>query len=188
MERVWDYFMRRKGILGLVLVISAVAGFIGYRALDQNHTIPDHTYIAIANWGEDSRLAGDSLADSSEIQIPLTGGESSTPTYIVISPKDLVQLPAPETPPSVEDNMPASPDSLEDIFIALGEPVIDRANPVTADTLTEMAPDVEVPLVGEMKDESGVVMSGGPLNILLSGISFMLIILFGYLIYQHFYR
>ncbi len=93
MERVWDYFMRRKGLLGLVLLISAVIGFASYYIYDQFHHIPDHTYITIANWGEDTQATTAYVDDIPEVAIPLTGGESSEPFLSVMSPRDVVMLP-----------------------------------------------------------------------------------------------
>lgn len=194
--------MRRKGLLGLVLLASAIAGFVGHHLYYQAHHIPDHTYITIADWGEDPRLA-----ETPEVEVPLTGGESAEPFFSVMSPRDLVQLPA-RTVESV------SPD---EIAIALGDPLPEENNngaidtdvaetPSSADTNmdvsaspedadadvdVDVANDIDVPLLGEQSSDVSDPASKSPRkshNILLFISGFIVFGFFSYLTYQHFRR
>lgn len=202
--------MRRKGLLGLVLLASAIAGFVGHHLHYQAHHIPDHTYITIADWGEDPRLA-----ETPEVEVPLTGGESAEPFFSVMSPRDLVQLPA-HTVESV------SPD---EIAIALGDPLPEENNNYVADTDAVETPssadtnmdantppegvdadvdvnaledanadvtdDIDVPLLGEQETNTSASDSKSPRkshNILLFISGFIVFGFFSYLTYQHFRR
>lgn len=204
--------MRRKGLLGLVLLASAIAGFVGHHLYYQAHHIPDHTYITIADWGEDPRLA-----ETPEVEVPLTGGESAEPFFSVMSPRDLVQLPA-HTIEAV------SPD---EIAIALGDPLPEKNNndvvdtdvaetPSSADTNMDVnvspegadvdvdvnaledadadadaAEDIDVPLLGKQESSASASDSKSPRkshNILLFISGFIVFGFFSYLTYQHFRR
>lgn len=191
--------MRRKGLLGLVLLASAIAGFVGYHLYYQAHHIPDHTYITIADWGEDPQLA-----ETPEVEVPLTGGESAEPFFSVMSPRDLVQLPAHiieavspdeiaialgDTLPEKNDNdtidtdvaeTPSSEDAGTDVDINALE-----------DTNADAAEDIDVPLLGEQETSVSASASKSPRkshNILLFISGFIVFGFFSYLTYQHFRR
>ncbi len=82
MIKVWDYFMRRKSLLLLMLVLFSAGGVLSYRALQSCAVDRPVEYIRI-----------DSLP---VVEIPRTGGEASDPepsqTFSVMNPNDVTSL------------------------------------------------------------------------------------------------
>lgn len=190
MERVWDYFMRRKGLLALVLLISATGSFFSYRMLDQSRQRLNHTYITISNWGD----------EAPEVTIPLTGGESSLPTFSVMPPREVVRIfsadseiieqdipeesnEANSSEPSIEE-APTSEPTPADIAIALGEPIAN--NESSSEDLPDSTPEVAVPDLGmSTADSSDCKTSLNP-SLIISLLATLLVL--GYFTYQHYRR
>lgn len=78
MMKLWDYFMRRKTLLVLTVMVFAVSSFLTYRALNTRVKADIPQYISIENWGTD------------EVEIPQTGGVA--PIIAVLQPNELLAL------------------------------------------------------------------------------------------------
>lgn len=98
MVKVWDYFMRRKGLL-LVLLIFFVGGYLlSCQVLRRNPQADELTYIKIDNWGE-------------EVEIPRTGGKLSMPIVAVMDPEEILKLENPKMPDAqTMERPPISPE------------------------------------------------------------------------------
>lgn len=183
--------MRRKGLLGLVLLISAVIGFASYCIYDQSHHIPDYAYITIANWGEDTQATTAYVDDIPEVAIPLTGRESSETFISVMSPRDLVLLPEHH----------ADVVGPTEIVLALDSPLLedsegsDASEDLSLNSIivsdTNDAEAIDVPALGEdtTNTNSSAPESTHASHNLLRFISgFIILSFFSYLTYQHFRR
>lgn len=104
MMKLWDYFMRRKTLLVLTVMVFAVSSFLTYRALNTRVKADIPQYISIENWGTD------------EVEIPQTGGVA--PIIAVLQPNELLALSDPVRDNTLEDQseIPDSDFSEPEVF------------------------------------------------------------------------
>lgn len=95
MIEIWDYFMRRKKLLLLVLAIFAGSSFISFRLLNRQIRKPESTYISISDWGEDA------------VNLPKTGSSDNS-KLPVLSPAEVAGLALPPISDSASDEKPAN--------------------------------------------------------------------------------
>ena len=95
--KIWDYFMRRKKLLLLVLMSVTASSYVVMNLTAINIGKSETTYIHIDDWGaqNDSEL--------SDIAIPKTGETSSSNGLAVLSPQEIVAL-APNVSVEVDDS------------------------------------------------------------------------------------
>ncbi len=169
MVRVWDYLMRRKGLLFLFLAFFVLGGIFSYQVLQSSAAEPvaePMEYIHIDYLGQ----AAKSEQVASEIEIPNTGGEVTLPTILgILQPNEVVAIvPTPEE--LVEPTLPADTDENTQQTVDL---VTEQVAEPTTTTVNEVA-TASKPSVGYL-----VFLS-------ISGI--LVAILGAYLLEQHFMR
>lgn len=105
MIEIWDYFMRRKSLLLLVLAVFFVSSLLSVGALRSNTFEPTSTYISVQEWGtnedvtpdiestQNNITGGNQSSDIEDIEIPKTGGEVIfTPFVAVMNPNEVTQI------------------------------------------------------------------------------------------------
>jgi len=89
MINIWDYFMRRKSLLAVILAVFFGSSILSYHlmygsAREVSSTTP--SYITIEQWGQ----------PESEIEIPRTGNPEEPPFFSVITPQQVIDLAVPD--------------------------------------------------------------------------------------------
>lgn len=79
MIEVWDYFMRRKSLLLMILSVFLASSILSYNIFRTNATTKPVEYISIRHWG------------NNDIEVPRTGGESPV-LAIVLRPREVTNL------------------------------------------------------------------------------------------------
>lgn len=79
MIQVWDYFMRRKGLLLSIIAAFWISSTLSYHALISNASEREIPYINIDSWGE-------------EIEVPRTGGEDELVVLAILDANSVVKL------------------------------------------------------------------------------------------------
>lgn len=118
MIEIWDYFMRRKGLLLAMLLVFFASSMLSYRALHSNAVEPTTEYISISNWGAE------------RINIPNTGGESDLQPFLaVMNPSQVTELEE-----SIEsESDPESDESRPYVIIEQPEDIV-NSNSITKPT------------------------------------------------------
>lgn len=91
MNRVWDYFMRRKGLILLFLAVFVLGGILSYHLLTGKVAEATPEYIHIDNIGK--------AVAPEEVEIPHTGEITPPVVLAVMRPGELVALEREALPP-----------------------------------------------------------------------------------------
>lgn len=210
MMRVWDYFMRRKGLLLLALMTFVVSGIISYQALRSNSALdPEPQYLSIsglrqpddetlidkeaASVDEEGSSIDEPLAPNSDPEAELDSDLDSKPD---LGPEDSELDPT----AGIDSELEEIPESyLEPEFYSESELafsiVLDARDVVLLDFPTEHLPSE--PYVAEQPTEvPNVPLTSTPASkptnptyILLLSFSGIIIVAMGsYFVEQHFRR
>lgn len=80
MIEVWDYFMRRKGVLLAFFTVFLMSSILSYNVFRSSAADHPTEYISIHNWGDD------------KIEVPHTGGEIQPVVLAVLRPEEVTNL------------------------------------------------------------------------------------------------
>lgn len=80
MIEVWDYFMRRKGVLLAFFTVFLMSSILSYNVFRSSATDHPTEYISIHDWGDD------------KIEVPHTGGEVQPVVLAVLRPEEVTNL------------------------------------------------------------------------------------------------
>lgn len=154
MIEIWDYFMRRKKLLLLALMVFVASGFLVSQLFRQYSSKPEITYISISDWG------------TPDVEVPRTGGDflsepdNEVPAQDIPSePSDSERAQDLSTEPS--DGAPTQDFPEQPYQIVVASPADVAALAPAAPIATDIEPIIpDVPYVGgEALDEDSGQMS-----------------------------
>lgn len=197
MIRIWDYFMRRKGLLLLALVAFVLSGVFSYRLLRGNNVPkPENNYISISTLArpdEDATSATDEESNSSAEEVDFS-------SVSVIDAREVTILKFPEESTDIDianhpveipvsDPIEKLPEaSAIDIPVEVLSPAaVVGLTPTSAPSTTvvsEASPTPEIPLTSTPVPEA----TNPTYIILLSFAGFIIAMLSCYFVEQHFRR
>lgn len=171
MMKIWDYIMRRKSLFLLILGIFAIGNFIGFSLLHGANTEKDITYIQIEKWGQPD-----------DVEIPRTGGSDQGSIIAVMYPEDVVNIKSPVR----QENEPQIASTDHDPYTSFNE-----SNTSTLTHIPEFLPEAGANITNIVADS---IQNNTPTfwnvisNVFLAVAGISILILGGYLVYQHFMR
>ncbi len=148
MIEIWDYLMRRKGLLLAILAAFLVSSILSYQAFRGNAAKKPMEYISIKDWG------------NTDVEVPRTGALQSV--ISVMSPRDLVNILALDNSTENSEN-PLNPASEELLADNPGEHP-DNALETSESESDTLEPESDIEANGEalLEDESGKEPIEGP--------------------------
>lgn len=164
MIEVWDYFMRRKGLLLAVLATFSISSMLSYRVFRVNIPEPEPTYISVNSW------------NTEEIEIPRTGENNPTESFIaVMTPNEVIAIAPPiQTDNTNNNEFEENIDNIENDDSAPYQIVEQPENIVTATSTIKPS---------HRKVDYNIFY-----NLFLTVMGLVIIALGGYLTYWHFRR